>query len=79
MLSFYHLAGFPIYGPLSGGVNITTADLDDCNGQMRDGSYEYRMTYDFPYVLGCFAGLKNLVLLGQFMATIKLIDTVTPF
>ena len=24
---------------------------------MCDGSYEYHMTYDFPYVLGCFAGL----------------------
>ena len=53
----FALDGYPIYGPLtSGGHVLTTADLDTCHGQTRDGAYEYRITYDFPYVLGCYRG-----------------------
>lgn len=32
----------------------SAGDLDECNGQWVDGAYEYRMTLDFPYSVGCF-------------------------
>lgn len=53
--------GYPIYGPLaswhnSGGSNLTTSDLDKCHGSSGSGSYRYYMTYDWPYILGCYKG-----------------------
>ncbi|KAL3886860.1 hypothetical protein ACJMK2_026822 [Sinanodonta woodiana] len=49
------LDGHPIYGPLTkNGDNLTSADLDECHGRFVNGKYEYRMTYDFPYILSCF-------------------------
>ncbi|XP_062620261.1 uncharacterized protein LOC134281839 [Saccostrea cucullata] len=55
------LDGYPIYGPLaswhnSGNTNLTTSDLDKCHGSDASGSYRYYMTYDWPYILGCFKG-----------------------
>ena len=53
------LDGFPIYGPhASDKVDgpLTSDDLDICHGRMVDGKYRYHLTYDFPYVLGCFWG-----------------------
>ncbi|KAK3585090.1 hypothetical protein CHS0354_004279 [Potamilus streckersoni] len=47
--------GHPIYGPLTkDGKNLTSTDLDVCHGRFINGQYEYRMTYDFPYILSCF-------------------------
>ena len=49
--------GYPIYGPLDRtGRNVTSADLDACHGHMYSGRYIYRITYDFPYILGCYHG-----------------------
>lgn len=49
--------GFPIYGPMDDtGKNWTSADLDKCHGHTYNGSYMYRITLDFPYILGCFHG-----------------------
>ena len=49
--------GYPIYGPkTAGGAVLTSADLDQCHGKTRDGQYEYRITADFPYILGCYKG-----------------------
>ncbi|XP_022319145.2 uncharacterized protein LOC111121938 [Crassostrea virginica] len=53
------LDGFPIYGPhASDKVDgpLTSDDLDICHGRIVDGKYRYHLTYDFPYVLGCFWG-----------------------
>ena len=51
------LDGFPIYGSLTAEKVLTSKDLDSCHGQFRDGLYEYRITADFPYILGCFKGV----------------------
>ena len=49
--------GFPIYGPMDeSGKNIISADLDDCHGHWHNGRYKYRITRDFPYILGCYSG-----------------------
>lgn len=53
------LDGFPIYGPYAsdkGSDPLTSDDLDICHGRMVDGKYRYHLTYDFPYVLGCYWG-----------------------
>ena len=47
--------GFPIYGIKDeNGNELTSADLDQCHGRMYNGQYQYHMTRDFPYILGCF-------------------------
>ncbi|HEX9804357.1 MAG TPA: YHYH protein [Candidatus Dojkabacteria bacterium] len=61
----YALDGFGIYG-LKGenGVELSTADLDECHGHTHtiewDGEekemFHYHMTQDFPYTVGCFRG-----------------------
>ena len=39
------LDGFPIYGPNDeNGVELTTADLDECHGRYVDGQYRYHTT-----------------------------------
>lgn len=53
--------GFPIYGPKSSCIdstrNATAADLDECHGiETASCSYRYIITYDFPYILGCYKG-----------------------
>lgn len=53
------LDGFPIYGPYAsdkGDEPLSSDDLDICHGRMVDGKYRYHLTFDFPYVLGCFWG-----------------------
>jgi hypothetical protein len=53
------LDGFPIYGPYAsdkGDEPLTKDDLDICHGRMVDGKYRYHLTFDFPYVLGCYWG-----------------------
>lgn len=52
--------GFPIYGPMEEtGYNMTSADLDQCHGHWHQGRYKYRVTRDFPYVLGCYNGVAS--------------------
>ena len=50
--------GFPIYGPLASaeGRELTSQDLDECHGREERGQYRYRITRDFPYILGCYKG-----------------------
>lgn len=49
--------GFPIYGPIDdNGDLLTSDDLDLCHGRLENGFYVYRITYDFPYILGCYHG-----------------------
>lgn len=58
------LDGYPILGLRDGaGKRLTNADLDDCHGRAEtvtvDGrtySYAYRLTREYPYVMGCFTG-----------------------
>jgi hypothetical protein len=61
----YALDGFGIYGPENAdGTLISSADLDECHGMVGevlwDGKlvemYHYRLTYDYPYTVGCFRG-----------------------
>ncbi|KAL4222590.1 hypothetical protein ACF0H5_018631 [Mactra antiquata] len=61
------LDGYPIYGPMTGeGNTLTSADLDICHGHYYNGRYMYRMTYDFPYIIGCFHGndIKDTLRMG---------------
>lgn len=52
--------GFPIYGPVDDkGRVLTSHDLDECHGRFVRGVYRYHITYDFPYIIGCFRGLPN--------------------
>ena len=50
--------GFPIYVSTKndGTIKPPKKTLDACNGMMRGGNYEYRVTSDFPYLLGCYRG-----------------------
>ena len=52
--------GWPIYGPFdSNGEVITASMLDGCNGwYLNDdlNQYQYRMTLDSPYIMGCYTG-----------------------
>ncbi|XP_078688892.1 uncharacterized protein LOC144920547 [Branchiostoma floridae x Branchiostoma belcheri] len=49
--------GFPIYGPVDEtGRTLTSADLDECHGREVNGRYQYHITADYPYILGCFRG-----------------------
>jgi hypothetical protein len=45
----YALDGFPIYG-------VSDTLLDVCGGVTREGHYQYNLSKDRPYVLGCFSG-----------------------
>ena len=46
--------GIPILSPIdTDGTRLTTDDLDMCHGKFdEDGMYRYRITYEFPYILG---------------------------
>ena len=58
------LDGYPIMGMIdSDGSQLRNADLDDCHGRPEtlviDGrpyDYAYRLTAEYPYVMGCFTG-----------------------
>jgi hypothetical protein len=58
------LDGFPILGMRDGeGTLLTNADLDACHGRPenftiegRTYRYAYRLTQEYPYLLGCFSG-----------------------
>ncbi len=58
------LDGYPIMGMIDGdGRQLGNADLDDCHGRTEtlviDGrpyDYAYRLTAEYPYVMGCFTG-----------------------
>ncbi len=59
------LDGYPILGMREAdGSLITNADLDDCHGRAEDlqvggrsYDYAYRLTMEYPYVMGCYTGL----------------------
>lgn len=50
--------GFPVYGPIENGVEITNADLDDFHGHnsvttdFPEGIYHYHITAEDPYMNG---------------------------
>jgi hypothetical protein len=58
------LDGYPILGRRDAeGKLLTNADLDDCHGRAeqvlvddRTYDYAYRLTREYPYVMGCFTG-----------------------
>lgn len=51
------LDGFPIYGPYDQDGKLTRSkDLDACNGREVDGNYQYVMTPEPPFIMGCFTG-----------------------
>lgn len=58
------LDGYPILGMVDGsGRQITNADLDACHGREeivstngRTYNYAYRITAEYPYIMGCFTG-----------------------
>ncbi|KAL7998295.1 putative Galactose-binding-like domain superfamily, YHYH domain-containing protein [Plasmopara halstedii] len=52
----FALDGFPLYGPYNEEGQIPD-DLDACNGRIgEDGTYQYHVTFQMPYLLGCFRG-----------------------
>jgi len=46
----YARDGFPIYG------NDTAAESDACGGEVVNGSYQYHISTERNYVIGCFVG-----------------------
>ena len=58
------LDGYPIMGMVDAtGATLVNADLDDCHGRAeavivagRTYDYAYRLTREYPYVMGCFTG-----------------------
>lgn len=58
------LDGYPIMGMVdASGATLVNADLDDCHGRAetvvvgeRTYDYAYRLTREYPYVMGCFVG-----------------------
>lgn len=52
------LDGFPVYGPIENGVEITNADLDNFHGHTSvtadfpDGIYHYHITEEYPWING---------------------------
>ncbi|XP_070535619.1 uncharacterized protein [Ptychodera flava] len=49
--------GYAIYGPTDeNGNTLTTDDLDQCHGRVVNGVYQYHITADYPYFLGCYRG-----------------------
>ena len=62
------LDGFPVYGPMEGGVLVTNADLDDYHGHVTptaeypEGIYHYHITAEDPYLNGTgFYGVPGTV------------------
>jgi len=66
------LDGFGIYVEYAGGKLVTDADLDGCHGRTSTvpwhgknvDIYHYDMTFEFPYVVGCFAGTPTAQITG---------------
>jgi hypothetical protein len=60
----WELDGYRIYIEYSAGHLVTDSDLDACHGRTsvvpwhgdETDIYHYDMTFEFPYVLGCFHG-----------------------
>jgi len=50
--------GFPIYG-FNGTSGVPPTDLDECNGHSDTGEYHYHATKEYPYLVGCFNGIKQ--------------------
>ncbi|KAJ8301945.1 hypothetical protein KUTeg_020932 [Tegillarca granosa] len=50
--------GIPFYGPKVSWKtsDVTSSDLDDCNGKTVNGEYRYYVTRDWPYFMGCLRG-----------------------
>ena len=52
------LDGFPVYGPVEGGVTLTNDDLDDYHGHSHstthfpEGIYHYHITAELPWING---------------------------
>ena len=52
------LDGFPVYGPVEGGVTLTNDDLDDYHGHSHstthfpEGIYHYHITDELPWING---------------------------
>ena len=52
------LDGFPVYGPVEGGVTLTNDDLDDYHGHIHstthfpEGIYHYHITDELPWING---------------------------
>ena len=50
--------GFPVYGPVENGENVTNNDLDSYHGHLHvtddfpDGIYHYHVTSEDPYING---------------------------
>ncbi len=68
-LQGYAFDGFGVYGLQGeGGVEMTSADLDECHGHTHpivwDGEnpnmYHYHFTQDFPYTVSCFRGKPSV-------------------
>ena len=38
---------------------VNSGDLDECNGRMVNGQYQYHITDDYPWVIGCFKGTPD--------------------
>lgn len=54
------LDGYPIYGHNDeNGTELTSSDLDECHGRVVNGSYQYHITEDFPYIMGCYRGVVD--------------------
>ncbi len=59
------LDGYPVLGMKDAqGVLLTNADLDGCHGRAetvhvdgRQYEYAYRLTREYPYIMGCFTGM----------------------
>lgn len=64
VLAGWALDGYPIMGMIDAdGRQLRNTDLDDCHGRSEtvviDGrtyDYAYRLTAEYPYVMGCFTG-----------------------
>lgn len=60
--------GFPVYGPMENGVEVTNNDLDDYHGHFGptpdfpQGIYHYHVTEEFPWINGDgFYGVKGTI------------------
>ena len=64
--------GYPIYGPKdANGSLLTSDDLDICHGRLENGTYVYRITFDFPYILGCYHGYTHTKTSGRCLVATK--------
>lgn len=52
----YTRDGFAVYGPTA-----DPSQLDACGGQYVNGSYQYHVRSDEPFILGCYAGVPSSI------------------